>query len=367
MDIHDLTIGIEEEYQIIDAETRELTSYVSEFLDQGALIFRDQVKPEFLQSQIEVGSHVCRNIREARLKVRRLRNMVSDVAEANHCRIVAAGTHPFSRWEKQQITPKARYQGLAGDLKMVVRQLLIFGMHIHIGIPDRQLQIDIMNQVQYFLPHILALSTSSPFWQGRESGLKSYRSVIFENLPRTGFPDYFQSPEEYDHFVQTLVDTHCVEDASKIWWNIRPHHKFPTLEFRVCDCTTKVDEVIAIAALLQALVATLIRLREKNQTWRIYRHGLIEENRWRAVKNGMDGMLIDLGSRQEVPLRFLLEELILLVTPAAEELGTLDDINYLHTMMKEGTSADRQLRTFRREGDLKKVVDQLAEETIMGC
>ncbi len=365
--MEELTIGIEEEYQIIDSETRELTSYISEFLHKGAMLFRDQVKPEFMQSQVEIGSNVCRNIREARQEITRLRSVVIDVAQESGCKIVAAGTHPFSRWQDQIITDKDRYKGLITNMQMVAQRLLIFGMHIHIGIKDPDLRIDLMNQMTYFMPHILALSTSSPFWLGRNTGLKSYRSIIFEDLPRTGPPEYFSSAQEYDRYVQTLVKTNCIEEPTKIWWDIRPHPKFPTLEFRMCDCVTRIDDVMSIAALIQATVAKLIQLRKNNQTWRIYRRGLIAENKWRAIKDGIDGKLIDLGKEEEVPLRLLMGEMLELVDDVVDELGTRREIEHIRTILKQGTSADRQLRKYQETNDLKAVVDMLAEETVLGC
>ena len=366
MDFTDLTIGIEEEYQIIDPQTRELTSYISEFLKGKAMLFRDQVKPEFLQSQVETGSLVCRNVREVREQVKHLRSLVGEIADGNNRKLVAAGTHPFSRWEDQAITNKARYRGLLIDLREVARRLLIFGLHIHIGIPDKDLRIDIMNQMTYFMPHILSLSTSSPFWLGRNTGLKSYRSVIFDDLPRTGLPEYFDSASEYEEFVQSLIKTNCIDEPTKIWWDIRPHPKFPTLEFRICDCTTKIDEVVAIAALLQAMVAKLIQLRKNNQTWRRYRRALIGENKWRAIKMGIDGKFLDWGKEEEVPLRSLIEELLEILSDVVDELGSGEEIEYIRTILKEGTSADRQLQTYQKTESLEAVVDMLAEETMMG-
>ena len=366
MEFTDLTIGVEEEYQIIDPQTRELTSYISEFLKGKAMLFRDQVKPEFLQSQVETGSLVCRNIREVREEVKRLRSLVGEIAEDNNRKFVAAGTHPFSRWEDQAITNKARYRGLLIDMQDVARRLLVFGMHVHIGIPDEDLRIDIMNQIAYFMPHILSLSTSSPFWLGRNTGLKSYRSVVFDDLPRTGLPEYFDSASDYEEFVQSLIKTNCIDEPTKIWWDIRPHPKFPTLEFRICDCITKIDEVVAIAALLQAMVAKLIQLRKKNQTWRRYRTALIAENKWRAIKLGIDGKFLDWGREEEVPLRSLIEELLEILSDVVDELGTGEEIEYVRTMLKEGTSADRQLRTYQKTQSLEAVVDMLAEETMMG-
>ncbi|MFQ5613222.1 MAG: carboxylate-amine ligase [Anaerolineae bacterium] len=363
----DLTLGVEEEYQIIDPESGELTSYIQEFMDEGRIIFRDQVKPEFMQSQIEVGSHVCRNIKEARQEVIRLRRLVAEVADKHQRRIVAAGTHPFSKWEEQDITDRPRYHGLISTMKFPARRLLIFGMHVHIGIPNRALRIDILNQIRYFMPHILALSTSSPFWRGQNTELKSYRSIIFNDLPRTGIPEVFMSHDAYDRYVQTLVKTNCIDEPTKIWWDVRPHPKFPTLEVRMCDCITKIDEVIAIVALIQAVAAKLIDLRRNNQSWRLYRRELIEENKWRAVCDGIDGKLVDFGKEEEVPLRFLVNELLELVDDVVDELGLRQDIEYIPTILKEGTSADRQLRKYEETGDLKAVVDMLAEETVEGC
>lgn len=363
----DLTIGVEEEYQIIDPATGELTSYIQEFLDKGQIILKDQVKPEFMQSQIEVGSHVCRNIKEARQEVIRLRSMVADVADKYDRKIVAAGSHPFSKWLDQEISEYPRYHGLLKDMKYLARRLLIFGMHIHIGIPDKNLRIDIMNQVRYFLPHLLTLSTSSPFWNGRDTGLKSYRSVVFEDLPRTGIPDYFSSYDAYNGYIETLIHTNCIQEATKIWWDVRPHPKFPTLEFRVFDCVTCIDDVIAIAALIQALVAKLIQLRKNNITWRNYRRDLITENKWRAVRDGINGELIDFGKKVEVPLRFLIGEMIEMVSDVADQLGSTEEINHLHTILKRGTSADKQLAMYQETGDLKAVVNMLAQDTIEGC
>ncbi len=365
--LDELTIGIEEEYQIIDPETRELTSYIQEFLEKGRIVLKDQVKPEFMQSQVEVGSKVCRNIKEARMEVIRLRRMVADLAEKHGRKIVAAGTHPFSRWVDQEISEYPRYFGLLNDMKYLARRLLIFGMHIHIGIPDKDLRIDVMNQVRYFLPHLLTLSTSSPFWNGNDTGLKSYRSVIFEDLPRTGIPSFFNSHDDYQRYVNTLMNTGCITEPTKIWWDVRPHPKFPTLEFRVFDCVTRVDDVLAIAGLLQALVAKLIQLRRRNISWRLYRHELIAENKWRAVRDGIEGELIDFGKEKSVPVRFLVNELLEMVQDVAGPLGVERELAHVETMLHTGTSADRQLAIFRETGDLSAVVDMLAKDTLLGC
>jgi carboxylate-amine ligase len=366
MPLPPLTIGIEEEYQIIDPETRELSSYIQEFLEQGRVVLQDQIKPEFMQSQVEVGSHICRNIQEARQEIVRLRRTVCELAESNGLRMAAASTHPFSAWSTQKITAGERYTKLETDMGEVARRLLIFGMHVHIGIEDNELMIDVMNQARYFMPHILALSTSSPFWQGRETGLKSYRSIIFEDLPRTGLPPAFSSWADYQNLVDVLIKTHCIEDSTKIWWDIRPHPRFPTLEFRISDICTRVDEAVCIAALYLAIVGKLIKLRQNNQSWRYYRHHMVTENKWRAVRYGIDGKLIDFGKEREVPLRFLAVELLELVDDVLDELGIRAEAEYVHSILENGTSADRQLLIYRQTGDLNAVVDRLVEETREG-
>ncbi|MCG8456527.1 MAG: carboxylate-amine ligase, partial [Holophagales bacterium] len=255
---------------------------------------------------------------------------------------------------------------LEASLEDVARRLLIFGMHVHVGIEDPELRIDIQNQARYFLPHILALSTSSPFWMGRDTGLKSYRSVIFGDMPRSGIPPSFSAYSEYQGFIDTLVATRCIDEPTKIWWDIRPHPKFPTIEFRVSDVCTRVDECLCVAALLQALVAKLIKLRHDNQSWRAYRHHLITENKWRAVRYGLDGKLIDFGKREEVPLRHLAIEMLELVDDVVDELGSRREVEYLHTILRDGPSADRQLETYRKTGSLESVVDQLIRESVEG-
>jgi carboxylate-amine ligase len=366
MSLREFTLGIEEEYQILDPQTRELRSYVQEFLDEGRLVLEDQIKPEFLRSQIEVGSKICHSMEEAREELVRLRTTVCRVAESHGLAIAAASTHPFSSWMDQQVTAAERYAKHAEKLAEVARRLLIFGMHVHVGIDDKELMIDVMDQARYFLPHLLALSTSSPFWYGRDTGLKSYRSILFENMPRTGPPPAFGSWAEYQAFVDTLVVTNSIDDPTFIWWDIRPHPKFPTLEFRVCDICTRVDEALCLAALIVALVAKLIALRRMNRSWRSYRHALICENKWRAIRYGIDGKLIDFGRREEVPVRELALELLELVDDVLDPLGLRRDAEYVHTILAGGTSADRQLATWRATGDLGAVVDRVVAETREG-
>lgn len=360
------TIGLEEEYQIIDPHTRELTSYIQEFLEQGRLVLQDQIKPELMRSQVEVGSHICHDMGEARAELVRLRRTVCQVAEANGLLIAAASTHPFSSWTTQQITDGARYSRYEEAMADIARRMLIFGMHVHIGIDDKELMIDVMDQARYFIPHLVALSTSSPFWNGRRTGLKSYRSIVFQDLPRTGPPPDFQSWAEYQSFADVLMKTGSIDEPTKIWWDIRPHPKFPTLEFRMTDICTKVDEAIAVASLILALVTKLVQLRERNQSWRRYRHHLITENKWRAVRYGIEGNLIDFGKQEEVPTRELTRELLALVDDVVDPLGIRNEVNYIHTILEEGTSADRQLRVFEQTGDLKAVVDSVVRETRAG-
>jgi carboxylate-amine ligase len=363
MSLPRLTIGIEEEYQIIDPETRELTSYVQELLNRGRVVLADQIKPEFLQSQVEVGSHICENVKEAREEIVRLRRSLRELTAENGLEVAAASTHPFSSWQLQQVSEGERYVQHVEKLAELARRMLVFGMHVHVGIENRELMIDVMDQARYFLPHILALSTSSPFWHGRETGLKSYRSIVFQSLPRTGPPPAFSSWAEHQQFVETLIKTGSIDEPRKIWWDIRPHPSYPTLEFRVSDICTRADEAICVAAVIQAIVAKLIRLRESNQSWRRYRHHLITENKWRAVRYGLDGKLIDFGRQEEVDTKELILELREWIDDVVDELGSREEVDHVHTILAEGTSADRQLAVFRKTGSLNDVVDHLIRET----
>ncbi|MGQ0601429.1 MAG: carboxylate-amine ligase [Anaerolineales bacterium] len=361
------SIGIEEEYQIVDPETRELKSYITEMLEEGKIRMAEQIKAELHQSIVEVGTKVCKTPAEAKAELIRLRGGVMELAARKGLKIVAAGTHPFSNWQEQPITPFERYAGVKNDMQMLAQQLLIFGTHVHIGIEDPEFVIDAMNVVRYLLPHVLCLSTSSPFWVGQDTGLKSYRSIIFRNFPRTGIPPILGSRGEFDQLKQTLVNTKCIPDGSKIWWDVRPNQSYPTLEFRVCDVCTRVDECIAIAAIFQALIYKAWKLRRDNMTFRLYPSTLIDENKWRAVRYGLDGKLIDWGKQEEKPARELIREMIeWFIGDVADELDSRSEIEYAYRILEEGTSADRQLATFKRTGSLKTVVDQLIRETEEG-
>ena len=361
-----LTIGIEEEYQIIDPESRELRSYITEILD-GERMILEQVKPELHQSIVEVGTTVCRSPADTRVELVKLRRALIEHVEKSGLRVAAAGTHPFSSWMAQEITPLERYLGVKSDMAELAQQLLIFGTHVHIGIEDREFLIDAMNAARYILPHVLALSTSSPFWMGRNTGLKSYRSVIFRNFPRSGVPRVFQSYADYTNLVETLVRTKCIPDGSKIWWDVRPHHAYPTLEFRVTDVCTRVEETVCIGAIFQAVIAKLWKLRRDNMSFRVYPADLIEENKWRTVRWGLEGKLVDLGKQQELAARALVREVVeWFIDDVVDELGSRAEVEYAFKILDGGTSADRQLAVYERTGDLKAVVDHLIEETREG-
>lgn len=379
-----LTLGIEEEYQIIDPRTRELTAYIQEFVGQGRVL-GEQIKQEFLQSQVEVGTRICRNIHEAREDLTHLRRTMVEIADSAGVQLASAGTHPFSHWKDQVITDSQRYVEFAEDMQHVVRSLLIFGIHVHVGFgttpAQRELLITVMNQARYFVPHILALSTSSPFWMGQNTGLKSYRSIVFKSMPRTGLPMEFKSWSEYENFIKVMGrvgalgnDASSTGDATRIWWDMRPHPRYNTLEFRIADSATTIDEALCIAALFQAVVAKLIQLRQQNQAWRIYRRDLINENKWRAVRFGVSGKLIDFGKEQEIPFPDLIDEFIDLLDDVVDNLDSREAVEYARILSRRGSSADRQLAVYHQylaEGAtphdaLIAVVDHLVAETRSG-
>jgi carboxylate-amine ligase len=362
-----LNIGIEEEYQTVDPETRDLRSHISaEIIRKGRILLEERVKPEMHQSVVEIGTGVCSNIQEARAEILDIRRQMVTLARANGLRLSAAGTHPFAHWADQEIYPDARYHTIVEDMKMVARANLIFGLHVHIGVEDPETAIQIMNGARYFLPHILALSTNSPFWMGMDSGLRSYRCKVFDKFPRTNIPDVYTSRSEFDNYVELLIRTNCIDNAKKIWWDIRPHPHFPTLEFRICDMPMRLDETIAIAALCQAVIGKLYKLHEQNLSFRHYSRSLIMENKWRAARYGLDGKLIDFGKQQEVPVRQLIAEILEFVGDVVEELGSQEEIAYIDRILAEGSGADRQLRVFHATNDLKQVVDYMITETEHG-
>lgn len=360
---HRFTLGVEEEFQIVDPQTWELKSHVAEFISPGATTLGDQVKRELHQSIVEVGTPICADAAELEREILRMRREITTAAESKGLAIAAAGTHPFSHWIDQVISPGERYDTIVEELQMLARSLLIFGLHVHVGMPDKQATIDIMNMARYFLPHLLALSCSSPFWMGRKTGLKSFRTSVFRRFPRTGLPEHFESWGEFEAYIQTLVDLNCIDNAKKIWWDVRPHPQFGTLEFRVCDVPTRPRDSIAIASLVQALVYKLYRLRSQNLGFRLYRPLLIQENKWRAARYGIDGSLIDFGKKTEVPMRQLTLELLAFVDDVVDELGSRPQVSGILDILRDGTSADRQLRVFDETGDYRAVVAHLVHET----
>lgn len=361
-----LTVGIEEEYQIIDPVTRDLTPGFDALVTSDDAVLAD-VKAELHQCQVEIGTKVCHSIGELRGELTTLRGLVIKAAKQHGLTIASAGTHPFSNWMNQEMTPKERYLGVKAELQDLAHRLLIFGTHVHVGIEDPEFRIDCLNAARYVLPHILCLSTSSPFWFGRNTGLHSYRSIVFKNFPRTGVPRILQGWSDYEDLVDTLVKTRSIPDGSKIWWDVRPHHVYPTLEFRICDVNTRVDEAICVAAILQAVVAKMWKLRRDNLTFRVYAQDLIEENKWRAVRWGLSGKLIDFGKKEEMPAPVLIRELVeWFLDDVLDELGTRKEVEYAFKILEEGSSAQRQLATYARTGDLRAVVDQLIRETAEG-
>ena len=369
------TIGVEEEYLLVDRDTRALIvdppeSLMKEFEQRCG----SQVTSELLRSQVEIGTKVCRTVQEARDELVRLRGAISEVAHSHGLAIIASSTHPFSQWKDQKHTPKERYDQLTVEMQVAARRLLICGMHVHVGIDNDELRIDLMNQLSYFLPHLLALSCSSPFWEGHDTGLKSYRLTVFDTLPRTGIPERFASYAEYERHVQIMTNAGLIKDATRIWWDIRPSAKFPTLETRVMDVCTRLDDTIALTSLLVCILRMLYRLRLNNQRWRIYTPMLIKENRWRAVRYSFDEGLIDLAKGIVVPYDELLNELLGLIAEDAEALGCTEEVNSLQHILQRGTSAHRQLKKFEleraagasEEDALKAVVDKLIKDTSEG-
>ena len=367
------SIGLEEEYLIVNKYDGEL------IIDPPKNLMRDckkklkqQVKPEFLKSQIEVRTKVCSTIKDLKKDLIFLRKNISEILNQYDLAPIAVSIHPFSRWEQQKHTEKRRYSALAEDFQIVGRRLVISGMHIHVGIPDNEMRIDLMNQVAYFLPHLLALSTSSPFWKGELTGLKSYRVSIFDELPRTGLPEQFDSYNEYRRHLKILLNSGLLEDPSKIWWDLRPNVKFPTLEMRICDTCTSLKDAISIAALYLCIIHMVHRLRRENQKWRVYSKMLINENRWRAQRYGMEKGLVDFGKSKLVPYKHLIDELIELVKEDASELGCIQEVQNIKNIYKAGTSADKQIKIFKNEikksGDtklaLENVVKFLIKDTV---
>jgi carboxylate-amine ligase len=372
------SLGIEEEYLLVDKTSRDLVSDPPKQLlsdcEDALREIGGQVSPEFMRSQIEIGTRVCKSIKEARTDLARLRAAIAASAAAYGFAPIAASTHPFAQWDAQRHTDKERYNVIVADLQMIAQRMLISGMHVHVGIEDDDLRIDIMNQASYFLPHLLALSTSSPFWRGRQTGLKSYRMSIFDELPRTGLPEHFSSYAEFQRTVDVLVNAKLIEDGTKIWWDMRPSARFPTLEMRVTDICPLLDDGIAIAAVYLCICRMMYRLRGLNQRWRSYSPFLIMENRWRAQRYGVTHGLVDFGKSELVPFRELLDEILALIREDAEALDCRLEVEHTRLIVERGTSAERQVATYEaalaagrdEHAALQAVVDLLIAETVRG-
>jgi len=369
------TLGVEEEYYLVDRDTGDLVPTVPEGLvAECEKRLPRQVTPEFLQTQIEIGTRVCVNIAEVREELCRLRGEIADVTKSYGLGMIAASTHPFGTWHGQHHTRKERYDAIQDQYGAPARRLLICGMHVHVGIADDEVRVDLMNQFSYFLPHLLALTTSSPFWEGEDTGLKSYRLTVWDGLPRTGLPPQLSSWHEYERLVEQLVAAGSIEDGSKLWWDVRPSARFPTLESRIFDVCTRIEDAVTIAALTQCLYRMLWRLRRQNQRFRVYPTALIDENRWRAMRYGLDQGLIDFGENQVKPMDVLVDEMIAMVEPDAEALGCRDEIEHARDIVRDGTSAHRQLAVWRmlcNDGAepldaARGVVDMLMQESLIG-
>lgn len=356
------TLGVEEEYMVMDPATRELKSHEQKIVTEGQKVIRDKVKAEMHQAVVEVGTDICQNIEEAYRDVFNLRKTISQIAGDLGLWIGASGTHPFSHWESQLITDHARYSEIVNELQEAARSNLIFGLHVHVGMESREMAIHIANSARYFLPHIYALSTNSPFWEGRHTGYKSFRTKVFDKFPRTGIPDYFESIEAYDNYVKLLVKTNCIDNAKKIWWDLRVHPFFNTVEFRICDVPMTIDETIAIAAMFQAVCAKLYKLRSQNLNFMMYSRLLINENKWRAGRYGIDGTMIDFGKEIEVNTRVLLDELMNFVDDVVDDLGSRSALNFVRKMIEQGTGADRQLAVYKETNSMVSVVDYIHEQ-----
>lgn len=360
------TIGVEEEYMVIDPETRELRSHEQKIVQEGEKVIKDKVKAEMHQAVVEVGTDICQNIDEAFMDVSTLRKTISDIAGDLGLWMGASGTHPFSHWERQLITEHSRYNEIIKELQEAARSNLIFGLHVHIGMESREMAIHIANSARYFLPHVYALSTNSPFWEGRLTGYKSFRTKVFDKFPRTGIPDHFASIEDYDNYVKMLVKTNCIDNAKKIWWDLRVHPFFNTVEFRICDIPMTVQETITIAALFQGICAKIYKLRLKNLNFITYPRMLINENKWRASRYGLEGSLIDFGKETEVNTRVLIYELLDFIDDVTGPLGIRNTVNNVHKILEEGTGADRQIAVFEETKSMTSVVDYIHSQFLDG-
>lgn len=362
------TLGIEEEFQLVDRQTGQLANRIVPLMEKGAAVLGEQIKPEMLQPTVELISEVYPDIIVARAETARLRGLLARLAASEGLALVSAGTHPSAHWADQLVSPNPRYAELQEEYQDVGRSILIFGLHVHVGVQDRETSIVLMNQLRTWLPHLLALTSNSPFWLGRLTGLKCYRGIVWRRFPRSGTPDIFPSWRDFDHYVQSLVASGCIDNAKRIWWDIRPHPFFGTIEFRACDMPTTLDDVIGIAALCQSLVAKLCWLYQHNMSVPVLPRNFIEENKWLALRYGLDAEIVDFVRRRRLKMRAALHELLDFVDDVLDDLGTRRDIDYLRSLVDSprGTGADRQIAAYRETGSIHEVMRLLMEQTIRG-
>ena len=360
------SLGVEEEFQIVDPSTMELRSHIEEVIEEGGMVLRESIRREMHKSVVETGTGICENIEQARKEVTDMRSKLAATAARRGMTIASAGTHPFSHWLEQEITEHERYEVLVEELKNVARKNLIFGLHVHVGFPDRENAIHVINAASYFVPHILALSANSPFWLGQDTGFASYRVKVFENFPRTGLPHHFYGLSSYNDYVEMLIKTGCIDNPKKIWWDIRLHPNFDTIEYRMCDAQMTVDETIGITAMLQALTAKLYQLNRSNLTFRIYRRCYLEENRFRGARFGLQGKMIDFSKHAEIHTKDLLYELLEFVQDGVKEVGCEKEIKLVEKMIENGNGAERQRRVFEDTGSLEAVTRMMVRETHEG-
>ena len=353
------TIGIEEEYMVIDPGSKELVSHEQKIVAEGQKIIHEKVKAEMHQAVVEVGTDICSSVEEARKDIYNLRKTIHEIANSLGYGVGAAGTHPFSTWRKQLITDNIRYKEIVNEMQDAARSNLIFGLHVHVGMPSREMAIHIANSARYFLPHVFALSTNSPFWEGRDTGFKSYRTKVFDKFPRTGIPEYFDSYSAYENYVNLLIKTNCIDNAKKIWWDLRVHPFYGTVEFRICDVPLTVDETIGLAALFQCICVKLYKLRAANLNFMIYPRTLINENKWRASRYGIDDKLIDFGKEQEVNTRSLILELLDFIDDVVDELGCREALKVIHKILENGTGADRQIKHYAENKNYQSVMSMI--------
>lgn len=363
---HKFTLGVEEEFQIVNRKSRDLVSHVSKIIEGGKTTLKEHLKHEMHESAVEMETGICQNVNEVKEELYSLRARLVRVAHKQGLRVSGGGTHPFSSWTDNTISKGDHYDQIVHEMGQVALANLIFGLHVHVGIPNRAVGISMQNVMRYFLPHIYALSTNSPFWKGRQTGFKSYRQQIFSRFPRTGLPSYFSSIDDFDNYMKLMVKTGTINNPKKVWWDLRVHPHYPTIEFRICDMPLRVEETVCITAIIQALTAKLYKLHEQNLSYRVYRRLLLDENKWRASKNGIDAHLIDFGKEKSVPYKDLLKELLDFIDDVVDELGSRKEVEYAWEIIERGTGADRQLKVFEKTKNIKNVVDYMIAETEYG-